>query len=505
MRAFIPHVALALAALWLTPLSSLATAPDADLPPAIAFLPDANPYRPLLAQLHRLPPDQTEALNTWLRAAERDPTLVPDQPTATLLREVTLTIATTPPSAPDVELWPTYAPPSSAHTPDTLLTPPFKNLRQISQLARLGARQLSPAESTSAYLGLARLGRSLRTDEGTIIHHMIGLVLEDQSRRAAATRLNDFSADSLGQLLDLWNTLPPAREGLAMFDGELVFMESNLRRDLLPGLKALEAELKSPASSPGDSEESPATFTRGLRLSGMADLGRGESWISLENEITGQYLRFREGETVEGFTLVSADFAQRRARLRHADGGEAILDLSAKRVTEIAPLARLKETYALVLGEAEATAFLDKLIRELRAHPDGAEGYLRDIMRNTERAIAHTVAEARKAKFADIQPWPDLEQSDPLTKMAYGAYPKLVRQAVEKATAEQMFLSALQLRRASLGGPPAQPAADPFAESAAPFAYEATEDGGFVLRSAFETRADTPLRYKFGSADSGPK
>jgi hypothetical protein len=282
-----------------------------------------------------------------------------------------------------------------------------------------------------------------------------------------------------------------------MFDGELVFMESGARRDLLPSLKALEAELKS--------DGAPVAFTQGFRLSGMADLGRGESWISLENELTGQYLRLREGETVEGFTLVFADFKKRRARLRHADGGEAILDLRSKRITEIAPLARLKETYAAVLGDAEATAFLDKLVRELSAHPEGAEGYLRDIMNTTEHAIAHTVAQARKPKFADIQPWPELEQSNPFTNMAYGAFDKVTRNAVEKSTAEQMFLSALQLRRAALGGPPAQPAPDPFSSSGTPFAYEATEDGGFILRSEFETRADTPLRYKFGAADAGPK
>ena len=110
-----------------------------------------------------------------------------------------------------------------------------------------------------------------------------------------------------------------------------------------------------------------------------------------------------------------------------------------------------------------------------------------------------------KPKFADIQPWPELEQSNPFTNMAYGAFDKVTRNAVEKSTAEQMFLSALQLRRAALGGPPAQPAPDPFSSSGTPFAYEATEDGGFILRSEFETRADTPLRYKFGAADAGPK
>ncbi len=234
-------------------------------------------------------------------------------------------------------------------------------------------------------------------------------------------------------------------------------------------------------------------------------MGGGESWVSLENELTGQYLRLRRGETAEGFTLVSVDFENNHARLRHSDGGEAILDLRAKSITEIHPLARLKETYAAVLGDDEATAYLDKLVHDLRAHPDGAEGYLRDILETNARAIAHTLAEARKAKSADIQPWPDLEQSNLLVKMAYAAYPKIVRQSLEKSTSEQMFFSALHLRRADLDGSPAQPATDPFAESAARFAHESTEDGGFILRSEFETRPDTPLRYKFGTTDAGPQ
>jgi hypothetical protein len=61
----------------------------------------------------------------------------------------------------------------------------------------------------------------------------------------------------------------------------------------------------------------------------------------------------------------------------------------------------------------------------------------------------------------------------------------------------------VQLRLRALGQSDATPPADPWAEDGSGFAVEPTKDGGFLLRSRYETRPDKPLTLKFAAPDAG--
>lgn len=469
---------------------------------AIAGLPASNPYREALLRLDALPPADRELLGAWISPPHDTP--APELPAPLRAQVVELTeavrgIAAHPPArAGD---WPFTPNPAEPDNPAAALTfLRFGATRELAKIAVRHADELPPSEAIGLYTATAQLARQQRAAP-TLIEQLTGVAVEGIAHAAVSRRLGEFSADELIRLTGAWRSLHPRPTNAEAVAGERdIFVRPLAQNILLPGLRELLAD---PAAGTGT--DADAGFTRDLRLSGLMDLGGGEHRIVLENIRDGEHLALRPGRAVEGVELVSLDFERRLAVIRRGSR-EAEIHLRSKRIVERkSPAAALREQLAgldVVSGQGTRDETLRKIIDLARRHPEGPEGYVRDYLGAYDEGVERQLG---RADLPSFDPTEDLASDDPLLALTLPQIGKVARTLNNSATASVALQAAIHHRLAQLGATPdAHGPSDPWSlDQAAPFAFEPTPDGGFLLRSVYETDTDTPLTYKFAAPGAG--
>ena len=485
-----------------------ARAADAEKIAAFTALPNSNPYRDLLLRVENLPDADRQALNSWVRPDEGAPAPVLSSDQLALTREIAAAVraAASAPLATSDD-WPLVPNPNAPDSFTANLTAislvGVGSVRELARLATRTAAELPPAEAIETYAAVAQLGRQQRAGV-TLIEQLTGVAIEGIAQAAAAERLGTFSAAELRQLSDRWNALHPVPSLEVAVAGERdLFFRPILENIIVPGLKALLAD---PAA--GQSVADPAPdFTRDLRLSGLANLGDGEVRITLENSRTGASFTLRPDLPVEGIELLSLDFEQRLAVIRKGDQ-EAVIHLQSKAIVARKSAAtRLREFFTgleYLDDSIPGGTRLARTLDEVRAHPDGVDGYARDLLAAYQSGIDAQLALAA----SPLAPRTEPELSpDPLIALTMPTIGKVARTLNNSATASVMLQAAINHRLGQLHesiDPFAATASDPWAEDKnTPFTYTPTPDGGFTLRSRYEVAPDAPYTYKFAAPDAG--
>ena len=476
-------------------LSATLHASDAQKPSRLAHIPTTNPYLALLAEVATPSPEEAQNLDGWLNTSVKATSSPPFGNQLKLATAIALKLArTTPPAGTDI--WPVVFNESSTEEPKV---PPYAELRRLTRLAQIGARTLPPEQAVAVNLSVMQLSRTLRSQEGTLVHHMIGTVLETQAQRELAARLGQLPPVALEKLLADLSRLPASPTGKAAFAGEARYFEASLRKTYLPKLQAsqtdkTDAAAKLPAAA--------RTFSNGLRLSGVVVMGDARKWITVDNENTGHQFRLEPGQTEDGVTLISINPAKRQALLRHAQG-EVVIDLRSKVIRERpgSALAKLHQELRAAAdrdpppSDEERKTLQEKLRLAIQKTPGGAEGYIDSLVASYEIAIEHIAEQAALPRLSDIRPWPLLDEADPLTHSALDGMPKVARSFAERDQSEAMLLAAVRHQLSPSTASPAPSA----------FTLEPDPTGGFVLRSDFETKPGLGLTYKFATPDAGKK
>lgn len=485
--------------------SAPAAAPRDDTLAYLEGLPDTNPYRATLLRLHTLPEADREALKAWSNSGsgqnEAAPSLTPEQ--QALAREFATELVTLSAQAQTrAEDWPVLRDPNDPDDPTRILMPGAALARQLAKLAVKAGDALPPDAAVGIYAAVAQLGRQQRGG-AALIEQLVGVAIEGTAFSAAGRRLPEFSPAQLQQLSAAWSALHPRPDNARAFAGEFdLFFAPIVNHFLRPGLAALLAEDGEKSSGVLDTDPD-AGFTRHLRLSGLADLGDGERRISLENTATGLTFTVVEGGNTEGIDLVSLDFEKHEAVIRRGLR-EAVIHLESKRIVERPgehqAVARLHRLFA-GFSETDQKALQDAIVERARRHPGGADGYADDLLAAYRRLIDATLVAAASPEARAPAP---LDSEDPFIKLIFPALGNVGRNLNNSATSSTALQAAIQHRLVQLGAATSGAApADPWAENAGPFAYEATPDGGFLLRSRYEAAPGKPLTYKFAAPDAG--
>lgn len=473
----------------------------ADLLEDLKGIPESNPYRPVLVQYASLSPEDRAALENWVSPTD-DTTPLPVLTTEqkALARDLTAALVATTSAPPTTAAdWAPATNPADPDNPFAALIPTVRPFRNLSRIAAKNAEIQSPSEAIETYAAIAQLGRQQRAGP-SLIQQLTGVAIEGIAQAEAAERIGNLSAAQLQQLSAAFNGLQAAPSLTDSLSGERdLFFIPFMKKTVLPGLRALLDEEADPAliTAPAESER---TFTRDLRLSGMLDLGDGERRVLLENLETGVVLTLLENRAVEGIILTSIDFEKRLAYIRHEDR-EAVIHLQSKHIVERSRAAQnlLKMFDDFSLSPAARTRWLDGA----RAHSKGAEGYVRSLIHEYNVSLAVQILRARQARPMPLAKSDD--DTDPLSDFGLNVIGKVARTLQNSQTQSTMLQAAIQLRLRELGHADATPPADPWAEDGSGFTVEETPDGGFLLRSRYETSPDKPLTYKFAAPDAGFK
>jgi hypothetical protein len=467
----------------------------------IKHIPVSNPYRPVLEQYARLSQVDRDALESWVSPpidTTPPPALTAGQKAlARNLSAALVAIASSPPTT-SADRSPA-AHPEDPDNPFAKLIPAIGPIRKLARITAKDAESLPPSEAITTYAAIAQLGRQQRAGP-SLLQQLMGVAIEGIAQAEASERLGTLSVAQLQQLSAAFSTLQPAPSLADSLAGErALFFQPFMEKIVLPGLRALLKEETDPASAPSSSD-SERTFTRDLRLSGLLDLGDGERRVLLENTKTGAVLTLLENRAAEGITLTGIDFEKRLAYIRHEDR-EAVIHLQSKQIVERGQAAKklLKFFEDMSLSPDARKRWLDGA----RAHPDGAEGYVQDLLATYDKSLAHQIALANQAKPS---PEPETtDETDPLSDFGLNVIGKVGRTLHNSATQSTMLQAAIQLRLRELGHADATPPADPWAGDGSGFTVEKTPDGGFLMRSRYEARPDKPLTYKFAAPDAGFK
>lgn len=480
---------------------------------AFAALPETNPYRDLLLRYAGLPAADRKALGDWPNSRD---SLPPGQPAPELTAEQRALVAefsaglraaagAPPLSAAD---WPLRPNPNDPDNPAAIIMPGVAPLRALARLATHHADELPPAEAVDLYAAVAQFARQQRAG-ATLIEQLTGVASEGIAHAGAARRLGEFSAEDLQRLSAAWAALHPAPDNVHAVSGEReLFFRPIVENILLPGLRemlASGATADDPFPAPGADAEN--SLSRDFRLSGLLDLGSDERRIILEDTKSGEHLSLRLGRAVEGVELLSLDFEQRVAHIRRG-AEEATVHLATKRiVARQSAIEKLRRSFGVFDSEENAPgrAALAAALARARAHPDGAEGYARELLAAYEAGIARQVALADSARYPEHLEPTEAEKSDPLLALMMPTIGRVCRTFNGSATATTMLQAAIHHRLGQLGAG-ADPAAarDPWADGEkTPFRTERLPDGGFILRSAYETEPGAPYTYKFAAPDAG--
>jgi hypothetical protein len=270
-----------------------------------------------------------------------------------------------------------------------------------------------------------------------------------------------------------------------------------------PGLAALIAEENELAgvSAPRAADDGVSAF----RLTAI--INDGQRMIGLENRSAGTSFFVQEGKTVNDVTVLSIDFDRKRAMLRVC-GKDAVLDLVSRRIVErtqaASRLLRLLKTAQGVSSNesSQAEQVIADLVKRARAHPEGVDGCLRDLLADHDAGLAavllraeHPAFEARPARTAD---------ESPLLMLTFPALDTVARRLTQAELTTTMLGAAADVRRRQLDGERAPvPAADPWAKKGEGLTLVPANDGGFTLRSIYENHSGKPTEYKYAAPDAG--
>ncbi|TAG32492.1 MAG: hypothetical protein EAZ36_02190 [Verrucomicrobia bacterium] len=494
-------------ALGLSSLPLFAEFTMSDPVPYLENLPASNPYRAPLLRFATLPPTDRSALRAWIEAdpaAPADP-LAPrsslsdsQRELATSLTSELVALASSP--ALTAAHWPLLPAPNDPENPAAIELPSVGLARELTRIVIKNADALPPSQAIDAYAAAAQLGRQQRGG-ATLIEELTGVAIENIAFTAAGRRLNDCSPADLKHLSEAWSKLGPLPSLTEALNGERdLFFRPMVERIIRPGLHALLAE-GGDSTDPGSAD---VGFTRDLRLSALVDLGGGERQISLENTATKTTFTLRENATVEGILLVRLDFENRRAVIRRGTQ-EAEINLESKEIVErrhsSVQLREMLNGRDWLNGEGSGKKALDATLARARAHPGGVDAYCDELYIAAQQGIAAHANAAASARFQEDAVPPS---DDPILALSLPMIGRLARSLNNSATSPIMLQAAIHYRLGALGvASDSPPPSDPWAEGeGAPFAREATPDGGFVLRSRYETGPDAPLSYKFAAPDA---
>ena len=494
--------------------SAAVAAPRDDALAYLQGLPDTNPYRDVLLRFHTLPAADREALTRWADGNSGGdtpaPSLTPGQ--QALAHEFAadlISLSARPPT--EAADWPPLRDPKAPDNPVCVLIPGVGLVRQLAKLAAKTGDILPPGEAIAIYSAAAQLGRQQRGG-ASLIEQLTGVAIENTAFAAAGRRLAEFSPEELRQLSTAWSALQPPPDNARAFAGEQALFFTPIVNDFIrPGLAAMLAANGGEAGDdPAASEADPdAGFTDHLRLSGLADLGDGERRISLENTATGLTFTIAEGKSSEGIELVSLDFKTHEAVIQRGSC-EAVIHLESKRIVERShqereAIERLRKFFGQDKPgqNEEGERLLNALLERARRHPGGADGYADDLLRIYQSRVDAQLAGANSPDAVE-DPGPATDPDDPILNAFLPTFGRLGRRLNGSATSATMLQAAIHQRLAQLGAaaPDAAPA-DPWTADGSPFAYEATPDGGFLLRSRYQLDRGQPLTYKFAAPDAG--
>ncbi len=467
----------------------------------IAHLPEANPYRAVAMRWLSLPEDDRKALSHWMSPddSEEKPPAPPDASQQEIARALANDLAAASKiGASQSELWPTKTDPKNPDNPVYILIPDVGVMRDLAQITTKVADASPAADAIPLYAATARFGRDIRSG-ATLIQGLTGVAVEGIASAGAARRLNAFSPKELDLLSSTWRQLPePAGIEHALQTERNVFFIPLLQRIILPGLLALQAEGIDTFDAPSRAKPSPAL--KNLRLSGLIDAD-GEQLIHLENIATGHSFSVTNKRSAEGVKLIRFDAKAGRAWMRVNDT-PAVLDLQSKQfVSARDDIARLRKFLGEDMGN-EPPAKTPEWVRRALAHPDGPEGYAIDLIEEYDRRMAEQVLSARQSKKPESAS--NDESEDPLLAMMMPTISRVARTMNAASLQPTLLEAAIRHRLGQPGGTPSDPWGQTSAEEKpAPFSFEKTPDGGFLLRSAYEARSDEPFTYKFGTPDAG--
>ncbi len=469
-------------------------------------LPASNPYRAALLRYQTLPAADREALKTWADGRgenEPPPALSAEQARVAAELSAAIIAASGAPATARSD-WPLMANPDDPENPAAVTLPGVGTLRTLARLTIAGAASLPADEACAVYAAAAQLGRQQRSG-ATLIEQLTGIAIENIAQAEAAKRLGELDAAGLNRLASLWSALtPPPANAKAVAGERDEFFLPILEHVLAPGLRALLAD---PKAGTADEPASPdAGFTRDLRLCGLVSLGEGSHRVILENTRNGESFSLEPGRTVDGIELVSLDYEKRLAVLRRG-AREAVVLLESKRIIERANPARtFRETFKsfdLFQGEGSGEKSMQKVLVRARNHPEGVDGYLRDLRAEYQAGID------RQLRLADSPQAPAADEaapgaSDPFIAMTTPTIGRVIRTMNNAATQSSMLQAAIRHRMIQIGAEPTGDVQlDPWGEGNAGFVTTPTPDGGFTLRSRYEVSPGRPLTYKFAASDAG--
>ncbi|CAM2948240.1 hypothetical protein [Rariglobus hedericola] len=467
----------------------------------VSHLPEANPYRAVALRWLSLPESDREVLSNWLSpdASKENASAPLDASHQVIARALANDLAAASKiGASQSELWPPKQDPKNPDNPFHLLIPDVGAMLDLARITTKVADTSPAADAIPLYAATARFGRDIRSG-ATLIQGLTGVAIEGIASAGTARRLTAFSPQELELLSSTWRQLPqPAGIEHALQSERNVFFIPLLERIILPGLLALQAEGIDTLDASSGSAVSPAL--KNLRLSGLIDAD-GEQLIHLENIATGHSFSVTNKRSAEGVKLIRFDAKSGRAWMR-INGTPAVLDLQSKQfVSARDDIARLRKFLGEDLGN-EPPSKTPEWVRRALAHPDGPEGYAIDLIEEYDRRMAEQVLSAQQSKKP--QPVTPAPSTDPLLAMIMPTISQVARTLNAASLQPTLLEAAIRHRLGQSGATPPDPwGLKGSAETTAPFAFEKTPDGGFLLRSAYENRSGEPYTYKFGAPDAG--
>jgi hypothetical protein len=465
----------------------------------VAHLPEANPYRAVAIRWLSLPESDRKVLSDWMSPgdSEESAPAAPDESQQQVARDLANDLAAAAKTgAIQSQLWPAKPNPKDPDNPVMILIPDVGTWQALARITVKVADTSPPAEAIPLYAATARFGRDIRSGP-TLIQGLTSIAIEGIASAGAARRLGTFSPQELELLSSTWRQLPaPAGIEHAMQSERDVFFIPLLERIILPGLLALQAEGIDSFDAPASSEVS--STLKNLRLSGLI-AADGEQLIHLENITTGHSFSVTNRRPAEGVQLIRFDAKAGRAWMR-VNGTPAVLDLQSKQfVSARDDIIRLRKFLGEDMGN-ESSEKIPEWVRRALAHPDGPEGYAVDLIEEYDRRMTEQVRSAQQNK--NPPPVAIDTPTDPLLAIIMPTFNRVARTMNAASLQPTMLEAAIRHR---LGQPGAIPS-DPWAggeEKSAPFTFEKTPDGGFVLRSVYENRPGEPYSYKFATPDAG--
>jgi hypothetical protein len=480
----------------------------------IRHLPESNPYRAVLAQWLSLPATDRGAIADWANgdSNEASPPAALGAEQKALARQFASALrgtASAPPTTPAD--WPLQWDPLNPDDPTRAMFPEVGELRALARATVKIADESPPADAIALYAATARLGRETRQG-ATLIQKLTGVAIDGLAQADAARRLGEFSPAELEALSAAWRNLPAASGIEPALEAERNrFFIPIFEKQILPGLRVYFAAGEPAFDKLPDDAKADAAIAR-LRLSALVDFGDGEKQITLENRDTGESFTVTKKRPAEGVELLDFDIPGHRATIR-VHGREALVNLQTKEI--VAHSETLKKFRAFletsIFAEDENASPHGPLTRRawldlIKNHPNGVDGYYTDILARYDAIFAQQLAESKKAEYPERSVGAALltNERDPILAMitpSVGGVARSLHAADVNAT---MLEAAIRHRLGQTTQAPADPwSATSPDETAAPFTYEPTPDGGFTLASRYHRRKDEPVTYKFAAPDAG--